>query len=252
MALSEFSSLHDQMGLLQAYWNRRVTQSPGADERESVLRLCLADMIKNHRLQAERSKVSTGSEPALAQLLSSNVLSEWQVNQEALPQRHILAFAHNVLFDFAGEELYFPHNHNDFTRLMIDQPDIALVLRPSLHMRMQRLWSTNRDAFWNLTFELCAAGNISPLVQAAPLTVVAENATTVSDVEPLAIELRKSADVQRLGTSNVYRHLVGVLVSGKPGNRSHLGTQAGPWYALVLSACSQEIQTPKQEKAANG
>jgi hypothetical protein len=251
MALSEFSSLHDQMGLLQAYWNRRVTQSPGGDERESVLRLCLADMIKNHRLQAERSKASNGSESALAQLLSSNVLSEWQVTQESLPQRHILAFAHNVLFDFASEQLYFPHNQVDFMRLLAEQPDMALVLRPSLHMRMQRLWSTDREGFWKLAFELGAADNISPLIQAAPLTVLAENAKDVSDVEPLGTELRKKANVQRAGTLNVYRHLVGVLVSGKPDNRPDIGPDAGPWYVLAVDACSQEVESSDQDEAVH-
>src|ERR1700722_1152906 len=253
MAVSEFASLQDQIGLLQVYWDRRVTWSPGGDERESVLRVCLADMVANRRLQADRSKVSSaGSGPALAQLLSTNVLSEWQANPAAMPQRQILAFGHNLLFDFAAEQLFFPHNQTEFIRLLSQQPDLALVLRPSLHMRMQKLWSTDRDGFWKLVFELCSADNISPLIQSAPLTVLAENAKGLSDVEPLAIELRKQPRAQRAGTSNVYRHLVGVLVSGKPDNRPDFGPDAGPWYSLALDACHRESQYPEGEAAING
>jgi hypothetical protein len=205
-------------------------------------------MVENRRLQADRSKVSGSiSGPTLTQLLSSNVLSEWQANPAALPQRQILAFGHNLLFDFAAEQLFFPHNPVDFMHLLSQQPDLALVLRPSLHMRMQRLWSTDRDGFWKLVFELCAAGNISPLIQSAPLTVLAENARSLSDVEPLAVELRKQRSAQRAGTFNVYRHLVGVLVSGKPENRPDFGPDAGPWYALALDANSQVIDDPKGE-----
>ncbi len=252
MAASEFASLHDQVGLLQAYWDWRVTQSPGGDERERVLRLCLADMVANRRLQADRSKASTGGGgPALAQLLSSNVLSEWQANPETLPQRHILAFSHNLLFDFGAEQLFFPHNSADFMRVLSEQPDLVLVLRPSLHMRMQRLWSTDRDGFWELAFELCAIGNISPLIQSAPLTVLAENAKGPSDVEPIAAELRKKRDAQRPGTFNVFRHLIGILVSGKPDNRPDLGPDAGPWCALVLDA-SKIIHDPEEEEKIHG
>lgn len=252
MAVSEFAGLHDQIGLLQAYWDRRVTWSPGGDERESVLRVCLADMVENRRLQADRSKVSgPTSGPALTQLLSSNVLSEWQANPAALPQRQILAFGHNLLFDFAIEQLFFPHNPADFMHLLSQQPDLALVLRASLHMRMQRLWSTDRDGFWKLAFDFCATGNISPLIQSAPLTVLAENARGLSDVEPLAVELRKQRSAQRDGTFNVYRHLVGVLVSGRPENRPDFGADAGPWYALALDASSQVIEAPKGEVDAH-
>ncbi len=40
------------------------------------------------------------------------------------------------------------------------------------------------------------------------------------------------ANVQRAGTLNVYRHLVGVLISGKPDNRPDIGPDAGPLICL--------------------
>jgi hypothetical protein len=152
MEPAEFSPLRDQVGLLEAYWKRRVAVVPDGDGREQVLRLCLSDMVANRRLRTSRAKAleSDGTQP-LEQLLSLSVLSEWQAPSATGPNRQLLVFAHNVLFDFGAAELYLPHEQDDFRAMMAAQQDLALLLRPSLHMRFQRLWMTDKTAFWNLT-----------------------------------------------------------------------------------------------------
>lgn len=105
MELAEFSPLRDQVGLLEAYWKRRVAVVPDGDSREQVLRLCLSDMVANRRLRTSRAKaLANGGTTPLEQLLSLNVLTEWQPSSASSPSRQLLAFAHNVLFDFGAEE----------------------------------------------------------------------------------------------------------------------------------------------------
>ncbi len=237
MEPSEFSSLRDQVALLEAYWKRRVAVVPDGDSREQVLRLCLSDMVANRRLRTSRAKAleSGGTQP-LEQLLSLNVLSEWQAPSATSPNRQLLAFAHNVLFDFGAEELYLPHEEDDFLAMMAGQPDLALLLRPSLHMRFQRLWITDKTVFWNLTIQLCANDALPALLQSCPLAIVAQNARTVEDVQLLAAQLRLPPADQTPGAARAYRHLVGVLVAGGSDNQPDLGTDAGPWLDLASEA----------------
>ncbi len=237
MELAEFSPLRDQVGLLEAYWKRRVAVVPDGDSREQVLRLCLSDMVANRRLRTSRAKAleGGGTEP-LQHLLSLNVLSEWQASLASSPTRQLLAFAHNVLFDFGAAELYLPHEADDFLALMAAQPDLALLLRPSLHMRFQRLWMTDKALFWDLTFQLCANEGLPALLQSCPLGIVAQNANTVDDVELLADQLRRAPADQVPGAARAYRHLVGVLVAGASDNQPDLGVNAGPWLGLVSDA----------------
>ena len=237
MEPAEFSPLRDQIGLLEAYWKRRVAVLPDGDSREQVLRLCLSDMVANRRLRTSRVKAleGGGAEP-LRQLLSLNVLSEWQASSASSPNRQLLAFAHNVLFDFGAAELYLPHEPDDFLALMAAQPDLALLLRPSLHMRFQRLWMTDKAPFWDLTFQLCANESLPALLQSCPLGIVAQNAKAAEDVEPLAAQLRKRPKDQTPGAARAYRHLVGVLVAGGSDNQPDLGADAGPWLGLASDA----------------
>jgi len=241
MEPAEFSPLRDQVSLLEAYWRRRVSSRPGGDSREQVLRLCLADMVANRRLRTSRAKaLEDGDTAALEQLLSRNVLSEWQAFSAGQPDRQLLAFAHNVLFDFGAAELHLPHDPDDFLKMMAVEPDLALLVRPSLHMRFQQLWMTDKAAFWNLTFQLCADESLPALLQSCPLVVVAENAKTVEDVGLLATQLRRSPADQITGVARAYRHLVGVLVAGGPDNQPDLGSNAGPWLDLAADAIVPE------------
>lgn len=237
MEPAEFLPLRDQVGLLDTYWKRRVAVVPDGDSREQVLRLCLSDMVANRRLRTNRAKaLEGGGAQPLEQLLSLNVLSEWQASSAISPNRQLLAFAHNVLFDFGAAELYLPHEPDDFLAMMAAHPDLALLLRPSLHMRFQRLWMTDKTAFWKLTFQLCANEALPALLQSCPLAIVAQNATTVEEVELLAEQLRREPATQIPGAAQAYRHLVGVLVAGGSDNQPDLGANAGPWLALASDA----------------
>ena len=50
----EFAPIQTQIDLLNRYWERRVTDSSGGDDRESVLRKVLAEMVSKRRLQVDR------------------------------------------------------------------------------------------------------------------------------------------------------------------------------------------------------
>lgn len=166
MEPAEFSPLRDQVGLLEAYWKRRVAVVPYGDAREQVLCRCLSDMVANRRLRTSRAKaLESGGAQSLEQLLSLNVLSEWQAPTASSANRQLLSFTHNVLFDFGAAELYLPQEPDDFLAMMAAQPDLALLLRPSLQMRFQRLWMTDKTAFWDLTFQLCANEALPALLQ---------------------------------------------------------------------------------------
>ncbi len=237
MVPAEFLPLRDQVGLLQAYWDRRVTPQPGGDNRERVLNGCLSDMVQTRRLRTARTTATeTGETKALGELLSRNVLTEWQSSPTGAPNRQLLAFSHNVLFDFGAEDLYLKHEPDDFVKQFQEHPDLALLLRPSLHMRFQRLWMKDRTAFWELTFRLCAMETLPALLKSCPLVVVAENAATDLDVHELSEQLKFESSDQTPGAAEAFTHLVGVLVSGGKDFHPNLGEGAGPWLGLAVDA----------------
>ena len=231
----DFAGLHGQTGLLKAYWQFRVESGTGSGLRERVLHQCVASMVSTRRLRTERQNITESSQ-ALEELLKANVLSEWQASPTAQPTRQLISFSHNLLFDFAAEQAYLPHEPSSFVSLLTSDPDLAIVLRPSLHMRFRLLWDTNRDEFWSQTFRLCSSASLSSLTQSVPLTVVAEAAFIHADVEPLSAALIDLNAIHHKGASVAYRHLVGILISGRPENLRNLGLAAGPWSILAEDA----------------
>jgi len=118
-------------------------------------------MIADRRLRIGRQKiVEPGSSAALQALLSEQVLIEWQTHSAAVPDRQIIAFAHNILFDFAASQLFLPRDADQVAEVLSRDQDLVLIIRPSFVMRFEQLWREDRAEFWKLLFHVSAAPEI--------------------------------------------------------------------------------------------
>jgi hypothetical protein len=198
-------------------------------------------MIEARRLRAERQRVvEPGSAEALQQLLSNQVLVEWQPSTDAMPQRQQLAFSHNILFDFAASQLFLPSESADLVRLLAEDPDLILMLRPSIVVRYQHLWETNREGFWALLFASCADPLVSPVGKVIGAAVLAESGRTLQDFDPLVKSLRSGSTPEQAAAETTFRHLVGALTAGPIA--AFAGAAAGPYCELLRVV----TQTPNE------
>jgi hypothetical protein len=227
----ELAPIRTQLELLNRYWQNRVLQGEGADDRESVLRRAVARMVQNRQLKIERTAVlGQGSAAALQQLLSSHILAEWQPAPARRPDRYSLAFAHNLLFDYACSQLFLPKSTGDVVSLLGNDQDLVLVIRPSIILYSQETWEQDRDQFWELTFAFCTSPTLSQLVQSVPLLVAASNARMLDDLQPLISALCS----KQPGAEAAFQHLVGVLRSRPKLFLPIAGPRGGPWSAFVF------------------
>lgn len=234
MRREDFAAIQTQIDLLNRYWERRVIDSNGGDDREAVLGKVLAEMVLKRRLQVDRqAAVVPGLSTALDQLLSRHVLTEWQPSPTATPDRRSLAFEHNFLFDFALAKLYLPAENGALVQMIENDPDAVIVLRPSLALRAQGLWAMDRAKFWELALAFSGAAKLSLLAQMTPMITVAENARDIKSLEPLIEALDSSSPGVTQAARRAVRHLVGVLRSGRAENKPFVGVGAGPWCALL-------------------
>ena len=234
MTNEDFAPIQTQIDLLDRYWDKRVIDATGGDDRESVLRQVLATMVSKRRLQVDRAAAAgPGLATALDQLLSRHVLTEWQPSPTATPDRRSLAFEHNFLFDFALAKLHLPSDTKELVRMLERDPDSVIVLRPSMALRLQQLWTRNRQLFWELAFEFAKSSNLSLIAQMTPMTTVAENAAAIDELTPLidALDAQHPEDAE--GARRAVRYLAGVLMSGRRENKTYAGTQAGPWCEML-------------------
>ncbi|MFB3916145.1 MAG: AAA family ATPase [Terriglobales bacterium] len=232
VAVSELRPIRTQSELLRRYWMHRVVGTTGGNLRERVLVQACRRMIQARRLTTDRQSVlEPGLSEALEQLLSGQALMEWQTAASATPSRQTLAFGHHILFDYAAAQLYLPSNSHDAVALLSADPDLFVMIRPSIAMKFEQLWREDRNGFWDLLFRLCAVEQIPAFGKVVGTTVVADLARTIDDLEPLTKALRSTDQDQRATAETLFRHVVGALTAA--AGSAIAGTSAGPWAELL-------------------
>jgi hypothetical protein len=212
MTAGDLSPIRSQLELLERYWTRRVIREDGqGDVREGVLSRVSGTMVSARRLRAERRTVVDAATAASFQdLLSSQVLVEWQSAPGAPVDRNFIAFPHNVLFDYVVARLILPLDHAQLIARVIAEPDLLIAVRPSLSIYFQRLWVQDRPRFWECAFALIEAPTIPEIGKLIGPTVASEMTATANDLQPLYDGLASG----RASAELALRHIVGALLPG--------------------------------------
>lgn len=216
VGVPELTPIRTQLQLLDRYWRARIVRADGqADAREAVLRAASKQMVETRQLRAERALVGDATNSAaLTDLLSSQVLIEWQPSPGGAPERGLLAYPHNVLFDYACSRLILPQTPDQLVQRLSAEPDLVLVIRPSLTMLLQRLWNDDRNRFWEVAFKLVSIPALPEVGKLIAPTVVSGMATDVSDLDPLYEALASAENQRKESAQQILRHIVGALLPG--------------------------------------
>src|SRR5262249_1330477 len=143
MSVVDLNPIRTQSELLNRYWSYRIIRSDGqGDGRETVLRSICEHMVETRTLKVERSAIDDASATApMHDLLSTEILSEWQPSPGALPDRYIITFSHNILFDYAVARLLLRLLPEKLIKRFVEEPELALVIRPSVVLHYRYLWA---------------------------------------------------------------------------------------------------------------
>jgi hypothetical protein len=236
--IAELRPIRTQSELLRRFWQHRILGTSDADLRERIIQNACRFMIADRRLRIGRQKiVEPASSAALQALLSGQVLIEWQAHSAAVPDRQIIAFAHNILFDFAASQLFLPREADRVAEVLSRDPDLVLIIRPSFVMRFEQLWREDRIEFWKLLFHVSAAPEIPAIGKLIGVTVLGELGAELDDLEPLITALESSDVNTRQQAETVFRHLVGALTA--TGISRLAGPNAGPWNKMLAKVTEQ-------------
>jgi hypothetical protein len=243
----ELTPIRTQLELLDRYWSYRVIRSDGCgDSREVVLRNTSEKMVEARALRVDRSTVAEpGSSNYLDDLLSSQVLIEWQPSPEVLPDRYILGFSHHVLFDYTVARLLLRGTTEALVRRLINDPEMVVVVRPSVLLHFRHLWmvDSSRRQFWDLVFRVVHADRIPEIGKLIGPSVAAELGRILPDLEPLCAALDDSKPENQGTAEQALRHLFGALLVRAPGDVPLLGPGGGPWCQL-LERVSRNLRQP--------
>jgi len=234
---SELLPIRTQLGLLERYWLRRVIGSNTdglGDAHEAVLREVCEKMVAERALRVHRSIVARPDTGALLQnLLSTQVLIEWQPSPETPPDRYILAFAHHVLFDYAVARLLLRGDPEDVVQRLVNDPELLIVIRPSILLHFRYIWGANIKQFWDLVFRFNQAAGMPEIGKLIGPSVATELARQLNELDPLFSALDNHHMVNQNTAEQVLKHLMGALLASAPCDARLFGPNSGPWCELL-------------------
>lgn len=243
----ELTPIRTQLELLDRYWVHRIIRDDSqGDAREAVLREVCEKMVANRSFRVDRSEIAraeTGE--ILADLLSTQVLVEWQPSPEAKPERYILSFSHHVLFDYAVSRLLLRGDQKKVIQRLVNDRDLVIVIRPSLVFHFHYLWNADPEhqQFWGLIFQIIQTPEIPEIGKLIGPSVAAELSKALPDLELLCSALESSDPRCRETAEHALRHLIGSLLAGIPDQVKLIGPDAGPWCKL-LERISRNLRLP--------
>lgn len=209
-----------QLQLLDLYWAERVLGGGERHEshgREAVLRRAVQGMVQDRSLRVDWDRV--GEDPstssALSDLLRAHVLIEWAPAPGASPDRSTLTFAHHVLFDYAVARVLFRITPQRLAELLISDPSLVLLARPSLVMHFHYLWDRgpqSRQIFWDSVLVLCGTTGIPEIGKLIGPGVAAELVRQIQELEVLTASL-KVGNLRREAAESALHHVIRAVIA---------------------------------------
>ena len=195
--LSRVTQIKTQVGLLDLYWDERISRLDQDGTLQSFLSECVRGMVDRRTLKVKESELQSGSPPkaSLDRLASGGLL---HVEEGALPgtDRQI-SFVHNILFDYAVARLMLKNLPEDIVNWLgiKESQDLLLAIRPSVVLTFQRLWYSDneRRVFWDRALAFTANKGIRLFGKIIAADVAALEFRTTEDMFSLMEQLNSSA-----------------------------------------------------------
>ena len=205
VSIGELSPIRTQIELLERYWQERVIGSDfRGDTREAVLAKVVGLMVEKRRMQINRQEIidaATGN--TLGEILSQNVLAEWQAS-EVKTERSILTFSHHVVFDYAVARLFLRGTNEIFIGKLESDNDLVLAIRPSILLHFQYELLKGNLNFWKLVFSVIRSEKIPAIGKLIGTSAAVGSAEEVEFFKPF-FDLLTSIDTnsQQIGVETL-------------------------------------------------
>lgn len=208
-SVAQIAALSSEIELLALFWHTFISERDDDAARRLLLSKAAGTMVSAGRLAVRKAEVyDAAAGEAWRGLLSDELLSEDPANSE------MVAFKHNILFDYAAAVLLIDETAeavSEFIRADVSRP---LFMRPSLVYFFARLWHRNREEFWHTVWALLPASDVPTRLVARliPPYVIASQARASADLDPLLVKLAAN---ESIGRAAVVRVLFALRFVGK-------------------------------------
>jgi hypothetical protein len=200
----KINSVYSEVQLLDLYWNSRIECNQSGISYEILLKEFTENLIKTHSLSVPLSELANFSEDNIVYLLSSGIITTVGINKNKI------AYAHNILFDYAVSRLTIDDRENGLINFIsIDKSNI-IFLKPSIRYYLTKIWYNDKDLFKKVGLKIYEADEVKiPLLaKIIPTQVLVQEADSVSDCEFLSSLYDKDSEYKDWLHATIFSTLV--------------------------------------------
>ena len=178
----QISQISSEVQLLALYWKRRVLASHNLEGVRHLLERAVGKMVAANSLSVRRDQLYEPTvDSTWAEAFSSGVLISVGTAQQRV------AFAHNILFDYAVSVLLLDDEPRAMHNFIAADAARPFFLRPSITFYFTRLWYDSRPNFWASTWATLssASSNVRLVGRIVPPAVIVSEARSSEDLSAL-------------------------------------------------------------------
>jgi KaiC/GvpD/RAD55 family RecA-like ATPase len=173
------SKVQSEIQLLERYWLHRLENKSDSEARKALLTSLTETMVDSKVLSVSSHHIATVIKPtdAVIRGLQSDDLLRRSVTGR-------LAFAHNILFDFAVAKLLLDEER--LLPFLEADPLRSIFFRPSCSYLLASVWFYEPALFWKTITPLLTVGeSLAVRIPVIPARVIQDLANDSSDLEPM-------------------------------------------------------------------
>lgn len=202
--------------LFRKYWEVRILDEPGRDEREAAMTAICQGMAAARTTTCSRATLR-GHAKAIEDLCKRGVLASPLIRfgTPVGSGDDVLQFRHHLLYDYAIARTLIPRTPEGLVRFAVSEPLFPIFFRPSFLFALEELWDTDPDEsrppFWNAALQLERTAGVHEVTKLIAPRLAARRTTCEADLrsvlEAVAAQPERDSPERRL----IHHVVVGLL-----------------------------------------
>jgi hypothetical protein len=176
---TKLNPVYSEVQLLDLFWSSRIESRQSEIKYELFLNELTNKMIITHSLSVPISYLSKSIEDGEDYLFSNGILVKVGINKNKI------AYAHNILFDYAVSRLVIDNNENGLFKLISSDKSNIILLRPSIWYYLTKVWYNDKILFKKICLKLYKsnAKDIPIIAKIMTTRVVVQEAESINDFD---------------------------------------------------------------------
>ncbi len=175
--------------LMRKFWNDRINDGAGAEERRAVLAAICRRMVEQRRMAVSETELALAPNAlaAIRELQRRSILQSPTLAHGMPANSDAIRFNHHLLHDYAIARTLIPVTADAYVDFTLQDPLLSVFYRQSFLFAVEELWDCDpgHAAFWAAALRLEAELKLRGITRILAPVLAARRVMQPTDLDPL-------------------------------------------------------------------